>query len=63
MPSRCAIWARVSTDEQETGNQLPELRQWAGRRGREIAAEYIVDESGRPAAYISGDDGINPSSS
>jgi DNA invertase Pin-like site-specific DNA recombinase len=43
MPSRCAIWARVSTDEQETGNQLAELRQWAARRGLEVAAEYVVD--------------------
>jgi DNA invertase Pin-like site-specific DNA recombinase len=43
MPSRCAIWARVSADEQETGNQLPELRQWAARRGLEVAAEYVVD--------------------
>jgi DNA invertase Pin-like site-specific DNA recombinase len=43
MPSRCAIWARVSTDEQESGNQLAELRQWAARRGLAVAAEYIVD--------------------
>jgi DNA invertase Pin-like site-specific DNA recombinase len=43
MPSRCAIWARVSTDEQESSNQLSELRQWAARRGLEIAAEYVVD--------------------
>jgi DNA invertase Pin-like site-specific DNA recombinase len=34
---------RVSTDEQESGNQLPELRQWAARRGLEVAAEYVVD--------------------
>jgi DNA invertase Pin-like site-specific DNA recombinase len=43
MPSRCAIWARVSTDDQESSNQLSELRQWAARRGLEIAAEYVVD--------------------
>ena len=43
MPSRCAIWARVSTDEQDSGNQLPELRQWAARRGLAVAAEYVVD--------------------
>jgi len=43
MPSRCAIWARVSTDEQESGNQLPELRQWAAHRGLEVAAEYVLD--------------------
>ena len=28
-PATCGIWARVSADEQETGNQLAELRQWA----------------------------------
>lgn len=43
MPSRCAIWARVSTDEQESGNQLAELRQWAARRGLDVAAEYVID--------------------
>ena len=25
MPSQCAIWARVSTDDQDTTNQLAEL--------------------------------------
>jgi putative DNA-invertase from lambdoid prophage Rac len=45
MPSRCAIWARVSTDDQDTGNQLAELRAWAGRRGLDIAAEYVLDGS------------------
>jgi DNA invertase Pin-like site-specific DNA recombinase len=43
MPSRCAIWARVSTDDQASGNQLAELRAWAGRRGLDIAAEYVLD--------------------
>jgi len=43
MTSRCAIWARVSTDEQESGNQLAELRQWAARRGLEVVAEYVLD--------------------
>jgi hypothetical protein len=28
-PATFSIWARVSTDEQDTGNQLAELRQWA----------------------------------
>jgi hypothetical protein len=43
MPGRCAIWARVSTDEQDAGNQLAELRQWADRRGLEVVAEYVLD--------------------
>jgi hypothetical protein len=46
MPPRCAIWARVPTDEQESANQLPELRQRTGRRNLEIAAEYVVDVAG-----------------
>jgi putative DNA-invertase from lambdoid prophage Rac len=40
---RCAIWARVSTDEQETANQLAELRTWASNRGMEVAVEYVLD--------------------
>jgi DNA invertase Pin-like site-specific DNA recombinase len=36
MTSRFAIWARVSTDEQESRNQLAELRQWAARRGLQV---------------------------
>jgi DNA invertase Pin-like site-specific DNA recombinase len=43
MPSRCAIWARVSTDDQDSGNQLAELRAWSGRRGLDIAADYALD--------------------
>lgn len=43
MTSRCAIWARVSKDEQESGNQLAQLRAEAARRGLEVAAEYVLD--------------------
>jgi DNA invertase Pin-like site-specific DNA recombinase len=43
MPARCAICARVSTDEHESGNQLPELGQWDARRGLQVAAEYVLD--------------------
>ena len=43
MSPRCAIWARVSTDEQESGNQLGVLRAEAARRGLEVAAEYALD--------------------
>jgi Resolvase, N terminal domain len=43
IPSRCAIWARVSTDDQDISNQLAELRAWAGRRGLDIAPEYVLD--------------------
>jgi hypothetical protein len=43
MATRCAIWARVSKDEQESGNQLAELRQLAGTRGFAVTAEYVLD--------------------
>ena len=43
MSPRCALWARVSTGEQESANQLAGLRAWAGRRGLEVAAEYVLE--------------------
>jgi DNA invertase Pin-like site-specific DNA recombinase len=43
MATRCAIWARVSKDEQESGNQLAELRQLAATRGFGVTAEYVLD--------------------
>src|SRR3989442_13377540 len=39
--TRVAIYARVSTDRQESLNQIAELREFAERKGWEIAAEYI----------------------
>jgi hypothetical protein len=35
---RVAIYARTSTDKQQTANQLRELRQWAKRAGHEVGA-------------------------
>jgi DNA invertase Pin-like site-specific DNA recombinase len=32
MTQRCGLWVRVSKDEQDTGNQLDQLRQRASRR-------------------------------
>jgi len=43
--TRCAIWCRVSKSEQETANQQEELRQWAGRKGFEVAREYVFEVS------------------
>ena len=40
-----AIWCRVSTDEQNTLNQLAALRSWADRRGLTVVNEYRVEES------------------
>src|SRR6266849_5862538 len=48
---KIAIYARVSTDKQENGNQLDQLREFAARQGWEIAIEYVdtVSGSGRKA--------------
>jgi putative DNA-invertase from lambdoid prophage Rac len=43
--TRAAIWARVSTGDQESANQLRDLRDWAARRGFEVAIEYILDDN------------------
>jgi len=43
MADRCALWARVSKDEQDSGNQLGELRAEASRRGLDVSAEYVLD--------------------
>jgi DNA invertase Pin-like site-specific DNA recombinase len=40
-PLRVALYARVSTDEQTTENQLAELRAVAERAGWTIAQEYV----------------------
>ena len=38
---RAAIYARVSTEQQTTDNQLAELRQAAARAGWEIVVEFV----------------------
>jgi DNA invertase Pin-like site-specific DNA recombinase len=43
--ARAAIWARVSTADQHTANQLDQLRAWAKRRGLRVAAEFITEDS------------------
>jgi DNA invertase Pin-like site-specific DNA recombinase len=46
MPSmKAALWARVSTDRQETENQIRQLREVADRRGWEVAETYFVEAS------------------
>jgi DNA invertase Pin-like site-specific DNA recombinase len=45
MTTKCAIWARVSTTDQHTDNQLDQLREWAGRRGLDVAAEFVTEDS------------------
>ncbi len=43
---RVAIYSRVSTQDQETENQLRLLREYASRLGHEVAAEFIDVASG-----------------
>lgn len=43
---RIAIYARVSTDKQDTENQAVQLREFAPKQGWQIVDEYIDYESG-----------------
>jgi putative DNA-invertase from lambdoid prophage Rac len=43
--THCAIWARVSTADQDNRNQAGELREWAAARGLTVAAEYVTEDS------------------
>jgi DNA invertase Pin-like site-specific DNA recombinase len=43
--TRCAIWARVSTTDQHTENQLAQLRAWAQARGLEVTDEFVTEDS------------------
>jgi len=44
-PTRAAIWARVSTADQQTENQLEVLRAWATRRDLDVVAELVTEDS------------------
>lgn len=44
-PARAAIWARVSTEDQDTASQLAVLREWARKRGFEVVREFITEDS------------------
>jgi DNA invertase Pin-like site-specific DNA recombinase len=43
---KIAIYARVSTDKQDTENQLMQLREFAAKQGWQVAGEYCDYESG-----------------
>jgi DNA invertase Pin-like site-specific DNA recombinase len=43
---KIAIYARVSTGKQETGNQLHQLREFAARQGWDVVAEYVDTVTG-----------------
>lgn len=42
---KAALYARVSTDRQETENQLVELRSYCDRQGWEIVAEFVDEDT------------------
>jgi DNA invertase Pin-like site-specific DNA recombinase len=48
MPTRVAIYARVSTDDkgQDPENQLRQLHAWCGRMGYRVEREYVEHENG-----------------
>ena len=48
---KAAIWARVSTDDQECENQVRELCAFAERRGLEVARIYRSEQSGFSGAH------------
>src|SRR5438132_11039984 len=41
---KAAIYARVSTDRQESMNQIAELRDFCARKGWEIVREYVDED-------------------
>ena len=41
MPTRCALYARVSTTDQHCENQLAELRAFCAARGWTVTREYL----------------------
>jgi len=46
-PKRCALYTRVSTDEQVTENQEPDIERLVAARGFEVVARYAEKKSTR----------------
>ena len=44
-PVPAAVWLRVSTDEQEHDNQVPDVQAFAAHHGYSIAKTYQLDDS------------------
>jgi putative DNA-invertase from lambdoid prophage Rac len=44
-PVRCARWLRVSTDDQTSDNQVPEVSQFIAHRGYTLARTFTVSDS------------------
>ena len=45
MTAKAALWVRVSTNRQETANQMPDLQRLAEQRGYKIVRTFEVEES------------------
>ena len=43
--AKAAVWLRVSTDHQDSDNQVPDVEQFAAHHGYEIAERYVVSDS------------------
>jgi DNA invertase Pin-like site-specific DNA recombinase len=43
---KIAIYARVSTGQQDNGNQVDQLREFAAKQGWEIVHEYVDTVTG-----------------
>ncbi len=50
-PAPVAIWARVSSSEQDADNQIAQLRRLAERRGLDVVEIYKVQESAWKGAH------------
>jgi putative DNA-invertase from lambdoid prophage Rac len=48
---KCVIYARVSTEEQHTENQIRELKEFIGQRGWEIVEVYAENETAWKAGH------------
>ena len=56
---KAAVWVRVSTQEQEAGNQVPAIEAFASQHGHEIAIRYVLDDDAcgsRQSAWSDGAD-------
>jgi putative DNA-invertase from lambdoid prophage Rac len=49
--NKCALYCRVSTDEQHTENQIQQLTEYANRRGLEIVRIYSENASAWKAGH------------
>ncbi len=48
---RAALWARVSTGDQDPANQVAQLEAWAAHRGLVVVATYCIQESAWKGAH------------